>query len=137
MATMSGVDGKLYLYTSGGTVPTTEAGYITTFNLSISSGTADVSTLGTVWDEYIGTNKSWSGSISAIFDPSDTQQSLLMTDILSSDETTKITAKFVINSALTLQGDILVTGVSSTVSRTDAVSIDFNFQGTGALSQVS
>ena len=137
MATMSGVDGKLYLHTSGGTAPTTEAGYITTFNLSISSGTADVSTLGTVWDEYIGTNKSWSGSISAIFDPSDTQQSLLMTDILSADETTKITAKFVINPALTLQGDILVTGVSSTVSRTDAVSIDFNFQGTGALSQVS
>ena len=83
--------------------------------------------------EYIPTNRNWSGSFSGSFDYADAAQKSIVSQLIGSGTGAKLSCVFVTNSALSLKGDIIVTSVALGASHADKVTLSVNFQGTGAL----
>lgn len=127
MAVMAGKNGAIYL---GGT----KIGYIDNFSLNINLGSAETSSLGDQWKQFIATCSDWSGSVSGTLDYGDSQQKAIVDEFLNPSDTA-LTLSFKVSADLTLEGAAFYTSMSITGSVSDKVAVSFNFQGTGALAE--
>lgn len=127
MAVMRGCDGEL-------TIGSSKVTYIDSFSISMNIGSAEVSSLGSEWKEFISTTKDWSGSASGTLDYADTTQKKFFDDFLASGSASA-TASFKVSADLTLTGSVYLTSMSVNASHGDKISVSFNFQGTGALAK--
>ena len=124
---LAGKDGEIDLGVN-------KVGYIDNFSLSIEAGTAEVSSLGDQWKEFIGTAKGWSGSFSGTFDYGDTNgQKAIIDNLISANASTSVTLKFKVSASLTLTGTAWISNGTIGGSHGDKITISFNFQGSGAL----
>ena len=123
---LAGKDGEIDLGTS-------KIGYIDNFSLSIEAGTAEVSSLGDQWKEFIGTAKGWSGSFSGTFDYGDASQKSIIDNLISANASTSVTLVFKVSASLSLTGTAWISNATVGASHSDKITISFNFQGSGAL----
>lgn len=128
MALVSGTNGSLS-YSSGG--------YATAINgWSLDIGIADLdvtswddATSGVIWRERIAGIREFSGTISAVLDP--TQDALASIG-------TALTATFTVDTeqgaaGVGFSGDIIVTGINPSTDVNSAATVSFSFVGQGAL----
>lgn len=127
MAVMAGVDGIVKFGTN-------QIGYIDTWSITRTQNTGETSQLGKRDQEYIPTNRNWSGSLSGSFDYADAAQKSIIDQLIGDGVGTVLAAAFVTNSELTLSGSIIVTSVAIGASHGDKITLSINFQGTGKLS---
>ena len=128
---IAGFDGELKI---GSTV----IGYIDTWSLSITQGTAEVSQIGTRAKAFIPTSTEWSGSLSGTFAYGDTEQKALVDALVGTTVTAPLDAVFLKAGAEGhFTGKIIPSGASINAAHGDKISISFNFQGTGALTVAS
>lgn len=127
MAVMAGKDGQVK-------VGEKVIGYIDNFSINVNIGSAETSSIGKTWKEFISTVQDWSGSLSGTFDYADlAQKAIIDKYIVAAPDQSPLTAIFTLNTALDVSGSILVTSIGSSAAHGDKVTISFNFQGTGAL----
>ncbi len=126
MAVMAGVDGVVKQGTN-------QIGYIDTWSITRAQATGETSQLGKRDQEYIPTNRNWSGSFSGSFDYADAAQKAIIDQLIDDGVGTILKCSFVCNADLTLAGDIIVTSVAIGASHGDKVTLSVNFQGTGKL----
>lgn len=127
MAVMAGKNGVIYM--AG-----TKIGYIDNFSLNVNLGSAETSSLGDQWKQFIATCSDWSGSISGTLDYGDTEQKAIVDEFLNPSDAALALA-FKVSPSLTLEGTAFYTSLSITGSVSDKVAVSFNFQGTGALAE--
>jgi hypothetical protein len=131
MADIKGYDGAVYI----GATPTA-VGQTKSWTLSLSKAIADVTTFdANGWTESASTLKSWSGSVSVLFDPTDAGQALLISSFGSGDT---VALELVLNDGQgtvewTYSGSAIVTSQPITSDVTALVEVAFDFTGTGAL----
>lgn len=130
MAVMAGKDGVI-------SIGSAAIGYIDTWNLTLNRGTAEVSSIGRDYKEFIGTVKDFSGSASGSFDYGDTQQKSLVDSLLTGGSAAAVTMTLVANSALTFSVSVILTSVALGAAHGDKITVSFNFQGTGDISAAS
>lgn len=126
MAVMAGVDGIVKLGTN-------QIGYIDTWSITRTQNTGETSQLGKRDQEYIPTNRNWSGSFSGSFDYEDAAQKSVIDQLIDDGVGTVLKCSFVCNADLTLSGSIIVTSVAIGASHGDKITLSINFQGTGPL----
>ena len=105
MAVMAGVDGIVKLGTN-------QIGYIDTWSITRTQNTGETSQLGKRDQEYLATNRNWSGSLSGSFDYSDAAQKAVIDQLIGDGVGTVLAATFVANADLTLSGNIIITSVA-------------------------
>jgi len=126
MAVMAGGDGIVKLGTN-------QIGYIDTWSITRTQNTGETSQLGKRDQEYIPTNRNWSGSFSGSFDYEDAAQKSVIDQLIDDGVGTVLKCSFVCNADLTLSGSIIVTSVAIGASHGDKITLSVNFQGTGKL----
>lgn len=127
MAVMAGVDGIVKLGTN-------QIGYIDTWSITRNQNTGETSQLGKRDQEYIPTDRNWSGSMSGSFDYADAAQKEVIDQLIGDGVGTVLACTFVVNADLALSGNLIVTSVALGATHGDKVTLSINFQGTGALS---
>lgn len=127
MAVMAGVDGIVK-------VGTDTIGYIDTWSITRTQNTGEISQLGNRDQEYIPTDRNWSGSMSGSFDYADAAQKEIIDQLIGTGTPTILACTFVTNADLILSGNVIVTSVALGATHGDKVTLSINFQGTGALS---
>lgn len=99
------------------------------WTLQLKGATKDVTPFGASgsWAVNLATLKSWSGTISAFLDPSDTAQSNLL-GLLGSTVTATFTVQ---NTPHAFTGSVILTELDPNVDVQNAQTIDYKFTGTG------
>lgn len=126
MAVMAGKDGIVKIGTN-------KIGYIDTWSITRTQNTDETSQIGNPDQEYIPTDRNWSGSLSGSFDYSDAAQKVVMDQLIDTGVGSVLKCTFVTNAELTLAGDIIVTSVALGASHGGKITLSINFQGTGKL----
>ena len=127
MGVMAGKNGKIMIGED-------QIGYIDNFSINVNQGTAETSSIGEQWREFIATCSDWSGSMSGTLDYADAAQKTLVDELLTPTDTA-LTGEFKVSPTLTLTGNFFITSGSITGSFADKVAVSINFQGTGAISE--
>lgn len=105
---------------------------IKNWSLDIGSETIETSCFGVEWKQFIAGIMEWSASAEGMFNvQNDTDgQAALQTAFLNGET---VTLKLYVNSTVYYTGTAIITSLSIEDDVTDAVTISFEFQGTGAL----
>lgn len=111
------------------------------WSLDISQGTTDVTNFGSGgWTESAATLKSWSGSITVIFDGgADAGQAALIAGVTSGNSVALelITSASGSGSSEKFSGSAIVTSMPVTNDVNGIIEVSFKFTGTGALTQAA
>lgn len=108
-------------------------GYVNSWSLTINGASIDITSLGELWRSYQGDVKDWSVSATASLDLSDSADKALF-DMLCSSTSVVVAVELhmgVGNNEFV--GDAILTSAPVTATVGDKVSVNFSFQGTGAL----
>lgn len=126
---IKGFDGSI-------TVEAGAMGNAKAWSLDISQETIDITDFGSNgWKESVAGLKSWSGSVTAIFDASGTAEGALQTGLTTgSDVTLALTLGGGTGSYDVYSGEAKITSQSVTNDVNGVVEVTFNFEGNGALS---
>lgn len=105
---------------------------ITNWSLELGSDTLEVTALGDDWKKFIAGLKEWSASAEGSFAiPTDADgQAALQTAFLNG---TEVALKLYVNTTNYYSGNAFISSLSVEDPVDDAVSVSFEFQGTGAL----
>lgn len=123
-------------YNGSVTIGATAVASVKVFSLSVTKETADTTTFdASGWTENDSTLKSWSGSVTVLFDATDAGQDALVDGL---DSGTTVAVSLVVNSGggtaeRTYSGDAHVTSMPISSDVNSLVEVSFDFQGTGAL----
>ena len=122
---IAGKSGKLNL----GTNMVTD---IKNWSLDLGADTLDVTALGDDWKKFVSGLKEWSASAEGSFaiHSDATGQAALQTAFLNGDE---VELKLYVNAVNYYSGTAFISGLSVEDPVDDAVSVSFEFQGTGPL----
>lgn len=111
------------------------------WSLDVSQGTADITNFSSNgWAESAATIKSWSGSITVIFDGgADTGQAALITGVTSGASVALelVTGSIGSGSSEKFSGDAIITSMPITNEVNGIIEVSFSFTGTGALTQAA
>lgn len=127
-------------YNGSVTVGAQSVGAVKAFSINISKETADTTTFdANGWTENDSTLKSWSGSVTVLFDTTDAGQDALTAGL---DSGSTVALSLVVNSGggtaeLTYSGNAHITSQPVTSDVNALVEVTFDFQGTGALTQTA
>ena len=129
MAAYAGKDGYVIL----GSGTDTKVAFVDNYSLSITAGTADITSLGDEWKQTIATQKEWSGSVSGTLDLADDEQKAILAMFTG---TAKIVAQqlvFGLGGGATYGGSATISSIQIGASVSDKITFSFNFSGNGAL----
>lgn len=105
-------------------------GEVRSWSLDVAADVVDDTVMGDTWKTNKATHKSWSGSLSALWDPDDTGQGDL-------DEGASVTMALLPEGSTTgdvsYSGTAIITGVNRTASYDGLVEVSISFVGNGAL----
>lgn len=132
MAVITGKD-AYFKMKAGEASAATAVSYINNFSLTINSASVDISSLGTIWKEFQGDLKDWSVSASGILDMNDTAQAALYAMLFGSGTVSEVELHMGAGTVKEYVGNAVLTSISESASVGSAVSVSYNFQGTGAL----
>ena len=126
-------------YSGSCTVGGTAVGEAKAWSLDVSQETVDTTNFGSAgWKESEATLKSWSGSITVLFDGgADAGQAALITGVTSGSSVAVVlsTAATGAGTSEKFSGDVLVTSMPITNDVNGIIEVSFSFEGTGALTQ--
>ena len=128
MTAIAGKDGLIKVGAGSNTVAETS-----NWSLDISTDTIDVTAHGDEWREFIAGLRSWSGSIEASWDMTDTNGQKALQDLMTGTPAV-IAVELYANASNYYSGDIWVTGISVGTPVEGKVSVSFDFTGNGQLS---
>ena len=95
----------------------------------------DISDFGDDWKAFAAGLAEWSGSMSGLFDPTQTEQKAIHDALITAAPTGALTdMKFFINGSNYYSGNVIITGVNISVVVNDEIKVTFTFKGNGALS---
>lgn len=126
MATNIGKDGAVY---SGSNA----VAEIKDWSLETTSETVDTTVMGDDWMTHTATQKSWTASFTANWDPSDTTGQQTLTE--GASVTLKLYPTGNTSSNIEWSGTATITSVSKTASFDGMVEASFSAQGDGALAE--
>lgn len=131
MATIKGYNGSLR--DSTGSL----IGELTSFTLSITQNSEQHNAFGDAWMDTTATNKSWSVEGSGMYDPSDTYQSALVTEVLTGDSVYSIEVRPEGNTTgdENFTGSITLGEVGIEASSEGVIGFSFSGQGSGAITK--
>jgi len=124
MATHAGSEGKVF-------VAAAQIAEVKSWSMEVTSDTVDASIIGTQWRKNQATIKSWSGSLDAFWDESDTTGQGVLT--VGSTVTLNLYPEGNSTGATYWSGQAIVTSISYSGSFDGIVEATFSFTGTGAL----
>jgi len=128
MATNIGKDGAVY---SGSNA----VAEIKDWSLETTSETVDTTVMGDDWMTHTATQKSWTASFTANWDPSDTNGQQTLTE--GASVTLKLYPTGNTSSNIEWSGTATITSVSKTASFDGMVEASFSAQGDGALAEAT
>lgn len=128
MATNIGKDGAVY---SGSNA----VAEIKDWSLETTSETVDTTVMGDDWMTHTATQKSWTASFTANWDPSDTTGQQTLTE--GASVTLKLYPTGNTSSNIEWSGTATITSVSKTASFDGMVEASFSAQGDGALAEAT
>jgi len=109
--------------------------YVNEWTLDVKLETEDVTDFGDSWKAISGLIASWTGKMSAFFDPSNTEQKAIHDALITATPTGALTdVTFYISATNYYSGSVIVTGVSIETMVSGHVKVTFTFEGNGALS---
>ena len=126
MATHAGSEGLVYIGLN-------QVAEVKSWSLEITSDTVDASIIGTSWRKNQATIKSWSGSIEAFWDETDTQGQGGMA--VGSTVTLNLYPEGNASGDAYFTGDAIITSKSVSGAFDGIVEASFSFTGTGALTE--
>jgi len=131
MATVKGYNGSLRDGSSN------LIGELTSFTLSITQNSEQHNSFGDEWIDTTATNKNWSVDGSGMFDPDDTYQTALVTEVISGDSSYAIEVRPEGDGSGddTYTGTITINDVNIEASSDGVVGFSFSGQGSGALTK--
>jgi hypothetical protein len=131
MATIKGYNGSLR--DSAGNL----IGELTSFTLSITQNSEQHNAFGDEWIDTTATNKSWSVEGSGMYDPDDTYQSAIVTEVISGDSVYSIEVRPEGNTTGddNFTGSITLGEVGIEASSEGVIGFSFSGQGSGALAK--
>ncbi len=131
MATVKGYNGSLRDGSSN------LIGELTSFTLSITQNSEQHNSFGDEWIDTTATNKNWSVDGSGMFDPDDTYQTAIVTEVISGDSSYAIEVRPEGDGSGddTYTGTITIGDVSIEASSDGVIGFSFSGQGTGALTK--
>ncbi len=116
----------------------TEIGEVRSYNIETALGTIDASTIATNWKKYLVGQASWSGSLELFYDPTDSAQSVLVSNAMAGTLCTLTIQPLGAGSGKPqLAGSCYVTGMTISGATEDAVGLSITFQGTDPLALAS
>lgn len=124
MATHAGSEGKVF-------VAAAQIAEVKSWSMEVTSDTVDASIIGTQWRKNQATIKSWSGSLDAFWDESDTTGQGALS--VGSTVTLNLYPEGNSTGATYWSGQAIVTSISYSGSFDGIVEATFSFTGTGAL----
>jgi predicted secreted protein len=126
MATHAGSEGLVYIGLN-------QVAEVKSWSLEITSDTVDASIIGTSWRKNQATIKSWSGSIEAFWDETDTQGQGGMA--VGSTVTLNLYPEGNTTGDKYFTGDAIITSKSISGAFDGIVEASFSFTGTGAVTE--
>ena len=131
MATIKGYNGSLR--DSAGNL----IGELTSFTLSITQNSEQHNAFGDEWIDTTATNKNWSVEGSGMFDPDDTYQSAIVTEVISGDSvySIEIRPEGDTTGDDNYTGSITLGEVGIEASSEGVIGFSFSGQGSGALAK--
>ncbi len=132
MAVVTGKD-AYFKMKQGSETSASAVSYINNFSLTINSASVDISSLGTIWKEFQGDLKDWTVSASGILDMTDKTQAALYAMLFGTGTVSEVELHMGAGTTKEYVGSAILTSVSESASVGSAVSVSYNFQGTGAL----
>lgn len=132
MAVITGKD-AYFKMKAGSASSATAVSYINNFSLTLNSASVDISSLGDTWKAFQGDVKDWSVSASGILDMSDTAQSALYAMLFGTGTVSEVELHLGAGTVKEYVGNAILTSISESASVGSAVSVSYNFQGTGKL----
>jgi len=122
MAVIKGKDGTVALTGS------TAIANVTSWSITQEADLLETSAMGTGGDKtYVGSLKSWSGSVECFLDTTAQHTSLPVGTVVD------LTLDTDGSSGSVYSGDAVITSANVTVGAADIVTVSFDYQGTGAL----
>ncbi len=117
------------------TVASGAMGNAKAWSLDIAQETVETTDFGSAgWKESVATLKSWSGSVTAIFDASGTAEGALQTGLTGGSAVAlDLQLGDGLGSYDKYSGSAIITGQSVTNDVSGIVEVSFNFEGTGAI----
>ena len=105
------------------------------FNVNIITGTTESQGIGDVWKAKYSVGKSWSGHISAFYDPDDAVLAALLTAGTSStyDDTHYSALSLYDNASAFFTGSVIITSVTVNKSVGNVDKVEIDFEGAGAV----
>lgn len=133
MAIYSGKDGVIKVATPGATPTFQTVGEVKDWSIEQTGNTVQANSMDTTWARTFPTTKSWSASISALFDDEANSQGLLQVgdDLLLEVYTAGVTTP-----TTKFSGTVIVTSVSHSASFDGMTEVSFAATGDGALTVV-
>ncbi len=131
MATIKGYNGSLR-DSSGNTI-----GELTAFTLNISQNNEQVNSFGNSWTQTIATTKGWTVDGSGNYDPDDTYQTAIVTEVLTGDSSYGITVRAEGDTTGDdeFTGTITINEVSIEASADGLIAFSFSADGDGTLTK--
>ena len=131
MATIKGYNGSLR--DSAGNL----IGELTSFTLSITQNSEQHNAFGDEWIDTTATNKNWSVEGSGMFDPDDTYQSAIVTEVISGDSvySIEIRPEGDTTGDDNYTGSITLGEVGIEATSEGVIGFSFSGQGSGALAK--
>ena len=131
MATIKGYNGSLR-DSSGNLI-----GELTSFTLSITQNSEQHNAFGDEWIDTTATNKNWSVEGSGMYDPDDTYQTALVTEVISGDSvySIEIRPEGDTTGDDNYTGSITLGEVGIEASSEGVIGFSFSGQGSGALAK--
>ena len=131
MATIKGYNGSLR-DSSGNLI-----GELTSFTLTITQNSEQHNSFGDEWLDTTATNKGWSVEGSGMYDPDDTYQTAIVTEVISGDSVYSIEVRPEGDTSGddTYTGSITLEEVGIEASSDGVIGFSFSGTGTGALTK--
>jgi len=131
MATIKGYNGSLR--DSAGNL----IGELTSFTLTITQNSEQHNAFGDAWIDTTATNKNWSVEGSGMFDPNDTYQSAIVTEVISGDSVYSIEVRPEGDTTGddNYTGSITLGEVGIEASSEGVIGFSFSGQGSGAITK--
>ena len=131
MAAVMGKDGFISL--DGTTV---KPAYVDSWTLNTNIDTAEVTAFGDSAKAFVSTLRSWTVTCSATLDRSDAKQLAVINDFESTASSTTMALRLYDTTSY-WSGSAYVTNATVNSQVNDKVTVNFNFQGSGALSYIT
>lgn len=110
-------------------------GQIKDFNLQVDKKTIDATAMDEEWESVLHGSKSWSGSVTVFFDPADSVQAQIESDLITNNSDAELTFRPLGTGVGKKEytGSAVVTGWNPAGAKDDLLGLSLQLKGNGAL----